>query len=59
MNFSMDPWKSAQEVIFNLKSNRPSHPPLVFNNSNITQTHCQKHLGMIIDCRLPCNNRFE
>ena len=58
-NFTTDPSKWAQKVIFNLKSNRPSHPLLVFNNSNVTQTHCQKHLGIIIDYRLTCSNRFK
>lgn len=55
MNFSRDPSKWAQEVIFNLKINRPSHPPLVFNNSNVIQTHS----SMILDYRLTSNNHFE
>ena len=39
----------AQEVIFSLKSKVSTHPPLVFNNNNISQTFSQKHLGVILD----------
>ena len=39
----------AQEVIFSLKSKTSTHPPLVFNSNNISQTFSQKHLGVMLD----------
>ena len=35
------------------RANKPTHPPLVFNNNNnISQTSSQKHLGFILDFNL-------
>ena len=52
MSFNPDPSKQAQEVIFSRKSKRSTHPPLVFNNNNVSQTYSQKHLGVILDFKL-------
>ena len=52
MSFNADPSKHAQEVIFSRKSKRSTHPPLVFNNNNASQTYSQKHLGVILDFKL-------
>ena len=38
MSFNPDPSKQAQEVIFNCKSKKPTHPPLDFNNDSVSQT---------------------
>ena len=38
MNFNPDPSKQAQEVIFSCKTKKLPHPPLVFNNANVTQS---------------------
>ena len=46
-----DPTKQAQEVIFGRKPKNPPHPPLVFNNANVTQSIYQKHLGIILDSK--------
>ena len=46
-NFNPDLSKQAQEVIFSRKLKRATHPPLVFNNNNVSQTYSQKHLGVI------------
>ena len=35
--------KQAQEDILSRKSERPTHPPLVFNNNNVSQTCSLKH----------------
>ena len=45
MIFSPDLTKQAQEVIFNRKLNKPIYPNLTFNNSQVSQTESQKHLG--------------
>ena len=52
MNFNPDPSKQTQEFIFSCNLKRSIHPPLVFNNSNVSQTYSQKHLGVILDFKL-------
>ena len=52
MSFNPDPSKQAQEIIFSRKSKRSTHPPLIFNNNNFSQTYSQKHLGVILDFKL-------
>ena len=54
MSFNPDPCKQAQKAILvgNKKKKNTIHPPLFFNNSNISQITFQKHLGIIIDTQL-------
>ena len=44
--------KQAQEVIFSRKLKTVSHPPLVFNNANVSSCKSQKHLGILLDSKL-------
>ena len=59
ISFNPDPSKQAQEVIFNRKSIKQLHPPLIFNNSHVCQTSSQKHLGIILDSRLAFEEHFK
>ena len=52
MNFNPDPTKQAHEVIFSRKTKEIYHPQLVFNNTNVSQSSSQKHLGVILDSNL-------
>ena len=52
MSFNPDPSKQAQEVIFTGKLKRSTHPALVFDNNNVSQTFSQKRLGVILDLKL-------
>ena len=52
MSFNPDPCKQAQEVIFSRKLKNVSHPPLVFNNANVSSCKSQKHLGVLLDSKL-------
>ena len=52
MVFKPDLTKQAQEVIFSRKLNKPIPPYLTFNNSQVSQTESQKHLGLILDNKL-------
>ena len=52
MSFNPDPSKQAQEIIFRRKTKKISHPSLRFNNSIVSQTPYQKHLGTFLDARL-------
>ena len=59
MNFNPDPTKQAQEVIFSRKTKKLLHPPLVFDNANVTQSINQKHLGIILDSKLTFENHIN
>ena len=47
-----DPTKQAHEVICSCKTKEIYHPPLVFNNTIVSQSSSQKHLGVILDSNL-------
>ena len=59
MNFNLDATKQAQEVIFSRKTKKLPHPPLVFNNTNVTQPIYQKHLDIILDSKLTFENHIN
>ena len=59
MSFNPDPSKQAQEVILSRQIKRSTHPPLVFNNNNVSQTFSQKHLGVILDFKLTFEEHFD
>ena len=61
MQFNPDPNKQANEVIFSRKlvSNNLSHPPVKFNNNNITRCSHQKHLGVVLDSNLNFNTHID
>ena len=52
MNFNPDPLKQAQEVIFSRKITKSNHPTLIFNDNPVRQVALQKHLRMLLDCKL-------
>ena len=52
MSFNPDPSKQAQEITFSKKTKKISHPSLHFNNSIVSQTSYQKHLGIFLDAQL-------
>ena len=60
MQFTPDPTKQANEVIFSSKlvSNSLSHPPVKFNNNNITRCSHQKYLGVALDLYLNFNTHI-
>ena len=59
MSFNPDPRKQAQEVIFSRKLKKVTHPPLVFNNANVSQCKSQKHLGIIMDSKLTSEDHYK
>ena len=59
MIFNPDLTKQAQEVIFSRTLNKPVHPNLTFNNSQISQTESQKHLRLILDNKLNFNEHLK
>ena len=61
MQFKPDSNKQANEVIFSCKlvSNNLSHPPVKFNNNNISRCSHQKHLGVVLDSNLNFNTHID
>ena len=52
LNFNPDPTKQAHKVIFSSKTKKIYYPPVVFNNTNVSQSSSQKYLGVILDSKL-------
>ena len=59
INFNPDPTKEAQEVNLSRETKKLPHPPLVSNSTNVTQSLYQKHLGIILDSKLTCENHIN
>ena len=59
MIFNPDLTKQAQEVILSRKLNKPVHPSLTFNKSQVSQTEFQNHLGVILDNKPNFNEHLE
>ena len=59
MNFNPDPTKQAHEIIFSRKAKEIYHPPLVFNNTSISQSSSQKHLGVILESKLILDEQLK
>ena len=59
MIFNPDLTKQAQEVIFSRKLNKPVHPNLNFNNSQVSQTESPKPLGLILDNKPNFNEHLK
>ena len=51
-DFSPDLSKQAQEVIFSSKIKELLHPTLWFNNTPLSNSLFQKHLGLTLDIKL-------
>ena len=47
MTFNLGRSTPAQEVIFSRKLKKTTHPPLFFNNSNVSQVNSHNHLRVI------------
>ena len=59
MNFNPDPAKQAYKVIFSRKAKKIYHPPLVFNNTTVSQSLSQKHLSVILDSKLTFDEHLK
>ena len=61
IQFNPDLNKQVNEVIFTRKtsSNSLSHPPVKFNNNDISKCPHQKHLGIILDSKLNFNAHVD
>ena len=58
MSFNPDPSKQTH-IIFSRKTKKEYHPPLAFNNNNVSETNSQKHLGVVLDNRLSFEDHLK
>ena len=59
MSFNPDPSEQAQKVIFSRITKKEYHPPLAFNNNNVSETNSQKYLGVVLDNRLSFEDHLK
>ncbi len=52
MSFNPEATKQAVEVLFSLKTSKPNHPDLFFNNNKVSKVNEHKHLGLTLDSKL-------
>ena len=48
-------YKEATEVYFSQRRAKSLPPPIIFYNSNVLTSPCQKHLGLVLDSKLSFN----
>ena len=52
MSLNPDPFKQAQEAIFSRKRTKTNHPTLTLNDNPVHLVALQKHLRMLLGCKL-------
>ena len=52
INFSPDPSKQTQEIIFSRNLQKLNHNQICLNHKSVEQVPSQKHLGMYLDTKL-------
>ena len=59
MSFNPDINKQATEVYFSQRREKSLPPPIIFNNSNVLTSPCQKHLNLVLDSKLSFNEHVN
>ena len=59
MSFNPDPSKQAVEVYFTVRLLPHNAPVISFNNTDITSSEYQKHLGIVLDSKLSFDRHLE
>ena len=59
MSFNPDPSKQAVEVYFSVRVLPRDVPVISFNNTDITSSEYQKHLGIVLDSKLSFDRHLE
>ena len=59
MMFNPDINKQATEVYFSQRRAKSLPPPIIFNNNNVLNSPCQKHLGLVLDSKLSLNDHVN
>ena len=50
-------WKASSRS--HIQQKMATHPPLLFNNNNVSQVSSQKHLGVILDVKLTFEEHLQ
>ena len=58
-SFNPDLTKQAQEIIFSRKTSQRHHRGLMFNNNIVNFTYIHKHLSMMFDSKLSCDEHLK
>ena len=59
MSFNPDINKQAQEAIFSHKLQKSNHPSLTFNDTIVTKSKIQNHLGIFLDSKLDLKEQIQ
>ena len=59
MSFNPDPQKQAVELLLSKKRHEIDHPHIFFNNTPVKKVEEHKHLGIILDSKLPCSSHIK
>ena len=59
MSFSPDLSKRAVEITFSTRRDKPNHPILVSNNSQVRRIDEHKHFGLILDSKLSFSSHIH
>ena len=59
MSFHPDINKQALEVYFSQRRAKSLPPPIIFNNNNVVNSPCRKHLGLVLDSKLSFNEHVN
>ena len=61
MKNEFQPWpkQTSSRSHFSRKLKNVSHPPLVFNNVNVSSWKSQKHLGILLDAKLTLGEHYK
>ena len=59
IDFNPGSTRQADEVIFSRKAKELYHPPLVFNNTSVSQSSSEKHVGVMLDSKLIFDEHLE
>ena len=59
MIFNPDLTKQAVEIVFSVKNDKPTHPPLEFNNIPVARKPFTKHLGLYLDEKLSFSKHIK
>ena len=59
MSFNPDMNKQVTGVCFSQRRAKSLPPLIIFNNNNVLNSPCQKHLGLVLDSKLSFNEHVN
>ena len=59
MSFNPDINRQVEEVYFSQRRTKSLPSPIIFNNNNVLNSPCQKHLDLVLDNKLSFNEHIN